>query len=105
MVGVENNVGNVVENQKPVICFLRSKRRLSLLLAHTWMPDCRKSFISTHIVNDPRGGGMRFSKNRLMGEWSNSAKAQETKYISKPTVRQGAALIHTEDSQLHPIAM
>jgi hypothetical protein len=28
---------------------------LSPLLAHTLAPDRRKSFISTHIVNDPRG--------------------------------------------------
>ncbi len=39
--------------------------RLSLLLAHTCTPDRRKSFISTHIVNDPQGGGAVFFKNGL----------------------------------------
>jgi hypothetical protein len=31
---------------------------LSLVLAYTCTPDRRKSFISTHIVCDPRGGGL-----------------------------------------------
>ena len=38
-------------------------------ISHTYTPDRRKSFISTHIVNDPRGGGAQFFVKYSVGPW------------------------------------
>jgi hypothetical protein len=43
---------------------------LSPLLAHTCTVERRKSFISTHIACDPRGGGTVFFRNRLSARWA-----------------------------------
>src|ERR1700678_501355 len=54
---------------------------LSHLLAHTCTTDRRKSFISTHIANDP-GVGVRIFSKMCCGRCGRmNAKAKETKQI------------------------
>ena len=58
--------------------------RLSLLLAHTCTADRYKSFICTHIVNDPRGGVRNFLGEGTYLPVSIRLEARDSHYVKLP---------------------
>jgi hypothetical protein len=65
---------------------------LSPLLAHTCTPDRRKSFISTHITNDPRGGGLlNFGEGTYLLEFIGVPR-QEAGYVKLHAIHDVAKL-------------